>query len=67
MTDSNQNDKVTRIVSGWAWASAPIFAIALLQQIFQKPDLIYEWVLSKTAITNQSLSLNPHIPMQVKP
>ena len=34
MTDSNQNDKVTRIVSGWLWASAHIFAIALLQQTF---------------------------------
>ena len=65
MTDSNQNDKVTRIVSGWVWASAPIFAIALLQQTFQKPDLISELGFSKTAITNQSLSLNPHIPMQV--
>ena len=57
MTYSNQNDKVTRIVSGCLWASAPIFAIALLQQKFQKPDLIYEWVLSKTAITNHSLGL----------
>ena len=41
------------------------FATALLQQTFQKPDLIYERVLSKTAITNQSLNLKPHIPMQV--
>jgi len=61
ITDLNKKKRVTRIVSGCVWASAPI----LLQQTLQKPDLIYERVLSKTAITNQSLSLNPHIPMQV--